>query len=320
MTVLTLTSPDSASTASICVDRGFNCFSFKADAGGGQSIDVIDSQPGFENGEGRVSGNGIPILFPFPNRIRGGRFSWRGREYVLPESQVGYDTTGNAIHGFVIDRPWRVVDQGPGFVTGEFQLSVDAPDRRQLWPADFVIRLRYELSGGKLRSVFQIINPDTVALPWGLGTHSYFKLPLSGASDASKCLLTAPVTQQWSLDECLPNGEKTMIPEELSLIDGIYFGSRRFDDVFSGVPEGIVECTAIDEVAGLQIAQRNPGSFRDLVIYTPPNRDAVCFEPYTCVTDAINLQQQGIDAGWQTLGPGESRTTWIDIEAGPVLA
>ena len=320
MTVLALSSPDSASTASICVERGFNCFSFKADVGGGQLVEVIDSQPGFEDGEGRVSGNGIPVLFPFPNRIRGGRFSWRGQEYFLPDSKVGYDNTGNAIHGFVIDRPWRVVDQGPGFATGEFQLSVDAPDRRDLWPADFVIRLRYELSGGTLRSVFQIINPDKVALPWGLGTHSYFKLPLSDASEASKCLLTAPVTQQWSLDECLPSGEKTSIADDLALADGMYFGSRQFDDVFSGVPQDIVECTVIDEAAGLQIAQRNPGSFRDLVIYTPPNRAAVCFEPYTCVTDAINLQQQGVDAGWQTLGPGESVTTWIDIEAGPVLA
>lgn len=320
MTIVTVTSPDSASTVGICVDRGFNCFAFKADVGDGRVVDVIDSQAGFEDGEGRVSGNGIPILFPFPNRIRSGRFSWRGKEYVLPETLVGYDNAGNAIHGFVIDRPWRVVDQGPGFATGEFQLSIDAPDRLDLWPADFTLRVRYDLSGGTLRSVFQIINPDTVTLPWGLGTHAYFKLPLGDSSEASKCLLTAPATQQWSLDECMPGGEKSPIDPDLPLADGIYFGSRQFDDVFSGVPEDVVECLMIDEVAGLQIAQRNPGSFRELVIYTPPNRDAVCFEPYTCVTDAINLQQRKVDAGWRTLGPGESFTTWIDIEAGPVLA
>ncbi len=320
MTVLTLQSPDSGSTASICVERGFNCFAFNADTGEGRLVDVIDSQRGFETGEGRVSGNGIPILFPFPNRIRAGRFSWQGEDYELPKSLVGYDNTGNAIHGFVIDRPWRVVEEGPGFATGEFQLSVDAVDRRSLWPADFILRVRYELSGGTLRSVFQIVNPDKVALPWGLGTHAYFKLPLSSNSEASKCLLTAPVTQQWALEDCLPGGEKSQVADDLPFSDGIYFGSRQFDDVFSGVPSDLVECTMIDEAAGLQIAQRNPGSFSELVIYTPPGRDAVCFEPYTCVTDAINLQQQGIDAGWRTLGPGESLTTWIDIQAGPVLA
>ncbi|MHC4876966.1 MAG: aldose epimerase family protein [Planctomycetota bacterium] len=320
MSVITINSTNSASTARICVDRGFNCIDFQAETGDGRSVDVIDSEPGFESGSGRVSGNGIPLLFPFPNRIRGGRYSWRGQNYHLPEELVGYDNTGNAIHGFVIDRPWRVVDEGPGFVTGEFQLSVDAPDRRPLWPADFTIRVRYELSGGTLRSVFQVINPDSVALPWGLGTHSYFKLPLANASQADRCLLTAPVTQQWDLNECLPSGEKTAIPADVTLAEGMYFGTRRFDDVLSGVPDDIVACSIIDEAAGLQITQRNPGSFRELVVYTPPNRDAVCFEPYTCVTDAINLQQQGVDAGWQVLGPGESFTTWIDIEAGPVLA
>ncbi len=81
----------------------------------------------------------------------------------------------------------------------------------------------------------------------------------------------------------------------------------------------------MDEAAGLQIAQRNPGTFQELVIYTPPNRNAICFEPYTCVTDAINLEQskaakEGLNTGWKTLGPGEMFSTWIDISAEQILA
>ena len=37
----------------------------------------------------------------------------------------------------------------------------------------------------------------------------------------------------------------------------------------------------------------------------PPHRQAVCLEPYTCVTDAVNLQQNGVAAGWKVLPPGE---------------
>lgn len=322
--IITLEAPDSGSTASISVDRGFNCFEFKADVGG-RLVGVIDSQDGFAEGEGRVSGNGIPLLFPFPNRIRGGKFSWAGRDYELPEDKVGYDKTGNAIHGFCIDRPWRVVAQGNDFVIGEFQLSKDAPDRRKLWPADFVLRVHYELTGSILHSKFEIHNPDKVALPWGLGTHAYFKLPLTSETEANKCLCVAPVTQQWELNDCLPTGNKASLPDDLALSDGIYFGERNLDDVFSGVPGDIVECLVIDESAGLQIAQRNPGSFPELVIYTPPNRNAICFEPYTCVTDAINLEQghaakEGLNTGWKTLGPGELFSTWIDISAEQVLA
>ena len=44
--IITLESADSNSTARISVDRGFNCFEFKAYVDG-RIVDVIDSQAGF---------------------------------------------------------------------------------------------------------------------------------------------------------------------------------------------------------------------------------------------------------------------------------
>jgi aldose 1-epimerase len=315
--IVTLT--DAGSSARISVEHGFNCFELLAKVDE-RIVDVISTLPGFEETGERPSGSGIPILFPFPNRIREGKFSWDGTDYKLPLEVVGDDRNGNAIHGFVIDRPWRVVEQTESTVTGEFQLSVDAPDRRELWPADFVLTVRYELSGAKLRAGITIRNPDNVPLPWGLGTHPYFKLPFGEASRADQCLLVAPAASQWDLIECLPTGIQNSLPEELELSDGVYFGESKLDDVFSAIPGDVIECAMIDEPAGLQVTQRSPGLFRDLVIYTPPNRDAVCFEPYTCITDAINLEAQGVNTGWQVLPAGESISTWIKIEAGLVIA
>jgi aldose 1-epimerase len=54
-------------------------------------------------------------------------------------------------------------------------------------------------------------------------------------------------------------------------------------------------------------------SFREIVVFTPPHHQAVCIEPYTCVTDAINLQQRGIDAGLLTLAPGEGWSAVVDL-------
>jgi aldose 1-epimerase len=317
MTSVTIRDP-SGSTASICISRGFNLFKFQANVGG-VLVDVIDAQPDFETGAGRVSGNGIPILFPFPNRIRAGRYSWDGKEYEMPSDLVGFDNTGNAIHGFCIDRPWRVIAQGDHFVTAEFQLSIDAPERLSLWPTDCRIMIRYELDGAALRTMIEIYNPDTKPMPWGFGTHPYFRLPLAQDSQATQCLVTAPVSTRWELIDCLPTGKKLELPSELDLTDGIYFGSQQLDDVFSDVPDGIVECSIIDEKAGLQITQRSSELFKELVIYTPPGRDSICFEPYTCVTDAINLEQHGIDTGWDVLPAGEAWSTWIEILAGAVL-
>ncbi len=58
------------------------------------------------NGESQRNTNvylfGNPILFP-PNRIRGGRFVFRGKEYVLP---VNEPQTGCFIHGNLLNLPF----------------------------------------------------------------------------------------------------------------------------------------------------------------------------------------------------------------------
>lgn len=317
MPSITIADPYSAAQAVILPELGFNCYSFTVKVHG-RAVEVLDAVPGFERGDQRPTASGIPILFPFPNRIREGKFTWDGKTYQLPRT----DKFGNAIHGFCHDRPWRVIRQGADFVTGRFQLSVDAPDRAELWPADFVIEVDYELRHSRLRANFRILNPSTVPLPWGLGTHAYFKAPLIAESNRSNCTIEAPVTKYWELIDCLPTGELKTPDEELDLGDGPYLEGLKLDHVFTGVlcdgPQ--FDCVVTDEKAGLQVTQTCPAIFREVVAFTPPNRDCVCLEPYTCVTDAVNLSQRGVDAGWRTLKSGGEFKTWIDITAGPILA
>lgn len=320
MELLTLGDP-SGSTAKIAAHRGMNCVEFLAALPDGASVDVIASEPGFETGVGKPSWNGIPILFPYPNRIRDGRFSWNGRDYELPESKVSHDGNGHAIHGFCLDRTWRVTEHIGHQVVGEFQLSVDAPECLDLWPADFVLTVRYTLHGPRLRLDVTVRNPDTRPLPWGFGTHAYFRLPLSPDSDSKHCLIEAPAHEQWELVDCLPAGRKTAVTDDTDLRDGMYYDVLKLDDVLTGLKSenDMIETTIYDESAGLQVIQRFDTSFRDLVVFNPPWADAVCMEPYTCVTDAINLEQQGIDAGLRVLEPGQECSAWIEIAVGRII-
>ena len=80
MTVITIQDRLSGSTARIAPELGFNCFEFRGVVGD-QTVEVLDAVSGFESGLQRASGSGIPILFPFPNRIHQGRFVWEGKEY-----------------------------------------------------------------------------------------------------------------------------------------------------------------------------------------------------------------------------------------------
>lgn len=321
MNSIELRDPLSGSTARIAAERGFNCYEFRA-AVDRKVIDVIDADPDFPNGAGRPSGHGIPLLFPFPNRIRAGRYVWEGRNYVIDLDEALNDGNGNAIHGFCLDRPWRVTSQSERVAIAEFRLSRDAPERVSFWPADFLIEVRYEIGPGALRADVRIANPSDVPLPWGFGTHPYFRLPLGHESDPARCTIQADAAECWELDGALPTGRRLPVFEEKDLRESAYFDVLTLDDVLTGLPEGAetVQSRIVDEQAGLEIVQRAGGVFRELVAYTPKGRDAVCLEPYTCATDAVNLHARGIDAGWRTLPPGREFRTWIEIRAGLVVA
>src|SRR4051794_11113084 len=116
--VITIRDAASGSTASILVSPGFNCFSFKPVIDG-EAIETLWAEPGF----GPASApdlSGIPILFPFGGRMTGGAFTFDGERY---ETKGAAFHGANAMHGYVMGRPWRVVDQSEGRVVGEFQAS-----------------------------------------------------------------------------------------------------------------------------------------------------------------------------------------------------
>lgn len=317
MESIVITDPQTGAQARVLAEFGFNCYSFLAPIEG-QLVEVIDAEPDFGTEGGRASGNGIPLLFPFPNRIRGGRYRWGGKDYQISN----LDADGNAIHGFVMDRPWRVIESGENFVSGQFQLSRDAAERRADWPADFIIEVRYEIQAAALSCRIRITNPSEMPLPWGLGTHPYFRMPLSGDSKLSDCLIQAPAEEAWELVNCLPTGKKTPVTENTDLREGRSLGAAPLDDVLTGLSgeNGHMESVAMDARAGWQIAQRTAPIFRELVVYTPPHGRSVCLEPYTCVTDAINLEDPEQDGGWRTLPPSESFETWITIELERIYA
>lgn len=54
------------------------------------------------------------VLFPWPNRVRDGRWSQRGIEYHLP---INEPELGNAAHGLVQDVTFRVDAVAPSAVT-----------------------------------------------------------------------------------------------------------------------------------------------------------------------------------------------------------
>lgn len=311
-TPVVLQTPDNSTRAQIAPTLGFNCFDFTTELNDKQVV-AIDAPDDFLNGDHKPSRYGIPILFPFPNRIANAKFSWAGKDYELPVN----GGNGHAIHGFCLDKAWRIAEQTATSVTGEFQLSVDAPERVSLWPADFILRMKYSIGASSLRCDVSVTNPSDAGLPWGYGTHPYFRLPLTNQGAVRACGISADVTKQWVLEENIPTGE---VVDDLTvdLKSGVTFDEvPHLDDVFTGFEssnETPFNCEVTDPRSQVQLIQSCGRGFRELVIFTPKERDAVCLEPYTCATNAIHLHEQGIHAGWQVLEPGGSYETWFQLD------
>jgi aldose 1-epimerase len=290
--------------AEIWPARGFNCFHWSV-----QGRELLYADPQFLEGSSPTR-SGIPILFPFPNRIRDGRFSWEGNEYQLP---INDPQKKNAIHGFVCQRPWRLVDQGvdadSAWLTGEFFSSRDAPDCHGLWPAEFQIQITYRLTAKRLRIEANIDNPDKRPLPFGLGYHPYFCV-------ASNSMLHVPALGYWVLKDCLPTGERFPTTEDRDLNQPRPFPELNLDDVLTDLPSSrSAELCFRSSIrnGNNNLEMLTSPSFEEMVVFTPPHRQAFCIEPYTCTTDAINLQQRGVDAGLIVLPPGQLWTGIVEL-------
>jgi aldose 1-epimerase len=263
-------------------------------------------------GTGKPTRSGIPVLFPFPNRIRAGSYTWNGRTYQLPLTGDGGKT---AIHGFACRNAWRVIDEGgdvnSAWLTGEFQISHDAPAAISLWPADARLRLTYRLLQRRVRIEAAVDSANAEPLPFGLGFHPYFTVAPFGGEEA---VVLAPAQRYWELEAGLPTGKVPAVDGPRDLRLGVPMAGLQLDDVLTDLPAPPAD--AASGLGLLGMVRRPPdgpalrlyasADFRELVAFTPPHRQAVCLEPYTCTTDAINLQAKGIDAGWKVVAPGQS--------------
>lgn len=296
------------SSAKVLVSQGFNCYQWSVPHAG-SSLELLWAQPGHESGELRASRSGIPILFPFPGRLRGESFSWRGKSFPLKAD----DGRGNAIHGFVHTRPWKLEEQTLDSVTASFQFSKQAPELSQSWPTDFRLLASYRLGPSFLAMKIVVENCGNEDLPFGLGAHGYFRLPLGG-SRREDCRIHLPVKGRWELNNLIPTGVMEEWPELAMFPSGRRFEETTLDDVFENSfgKDGWAEAKLVDPESQATLKVRSSQNFPKVVVFTPPHREAICIEPYSSLPNAYELSEQDIDTGLSVLAPGETEIFEIE--------
>lgn len=279
--------------AEIAPGFGNNCFSFRV---GGR--EVIEPIP-FNEFLKKPTSYGNPILFPFPNRIRDGRFTFGGERFEVNPPR----------HGFVRDKAWRAESSGASDADGAWLTSsldaADYPDEiLAQFPFPFRLEVTYRVRDGVLRMETVARNTGERPMPVGFGIHPYFRKPSAGT-------LTVPAAKRWELSESLPTGRLLDLEGYYDLRRPADVNSLALDDIYTEVEpdaDGLARGVIGDSESGTEIVvEFSPDQFPHVVVYTTPApRRAVCVEPNTCPTDAFNLQERGVNSNVLALGAGDA--------------
>jgi aldose 1-epimerase len=227
---------------------------------------------------------GIPLLYPWANRLGGLAYAYAGARVTIDPRDVRLDANGLPMHGL------RPALRGWEVVTASAERLVAGRDATGLagFPFDHRIELAAELRAAALTLTTTITATGDGPVPICFGHHPYLQLP---GVPRARWEITAPVDERLELDaRQLPTGERAPAGD----LDGP-LGTRTFDDAFTVAGAGVFA------VAGgrrrIEVAFERGYPYAQ--VFAPDTIDAVCFEPMTAPTDALRHEPDAV-------APGES--------------
>jgi galactose mutarotase-like enzyme len=105
-----------------------------------------------------------PLLFPIVGGLPGGSYTHEGKSYKL----------GN--HGFARKKIFTVVEAGDHRAALRL---VDTEETRASYPFPFLLEVGFALNGASLAVTWTVTNPGSAVLPFAIGAHPGFNVPLS---------------------------------------------------------------------------------------------------------------------------------------------
>lgn len=124
-----------------------------------------------------------PILFPIVGVLKNGK----------AESAEG--TISLARHGLARLNQFEVVEQSTSSVTLQLKSTEET---RKSYPYDFKLRLIFSLSDDTLTQTYEVTNPGDVVLPFTLGAHPAFNIPIPGVETTSLDQYHLLFTRSWT--------------------------------------------------------------------------------------------------------------------------
>ncbi len=222
------------------------------------------------------------LLYPFPNRLKNGQYTWRGKVYQFPINDPENEA---AIHGFGVNKPMEVEKldcrEDSAQIICRYQYAGDHP----AFPFPFHFRASFEINNDQqLLITLSATNTGTESMPFGFGWHPYFSI----SEKIADTQMQLPTCEMVGVDgQMIPTGKRYAFDdfEQLTPI-----GSTVLDNGFALSSTGNQARFLLSSSRGTLTGrlQTGPGKFNFLQVFTPPYRGAIALEPMTCNIDAFN--------------------------------
>ncbi|MGN6156341.1 MAG: aldose 1-epimerase [Sphingomicrobium sp.] len=224
-------------------------------------------------------------LVPFVNRIRGGCFTFRGRQVRLSPNMAG---DPSPLHGQGWTSPWRVESRA------DSQAVLAFDHRSGEWPWTYEARQTFRIEGNALHLRLECRNNSAEPMPCGLGFHPYF--PCGPGTR-----IQTEVAGVWTVD-------KDVLPVARMPAEGRYaigddpVCSRGLDNGYDGWSESAI---LTDPDWPFEIELSSPQA-RYFQLYSPDHGGIFVAEPVTHANAALNeAEEDWPRLGIEILEPGE---------------
>jgi aldose 1-epimerase len=266
---------------------GMVCVSFRH-----QGIELLRRVEDLESARIKGSTVGIPILYPWANRLNSLKYHAAGRAVSLDSSSslLHFDDHKLPMHGVRWSQlRWEVVSRTPDTLIARLPwLSRELLD---IFPFPHDVEMNVHLRPDDLDIKTTVIAGSGWPVPISFGFHPYFGLP---GIPRSVWRFNAPAMLELALDaRGIPDGTETLTQAVDSPL-----GNIGYDSSFAVLQR---QASFSISGAGYTIAIEFKSGFPYAQIFAPKDKEFIAIEPMTAATNALISGQglQIIDAGEQ---------------------
>jgi aldose 1-epimerase len=245
---------------------------------------------------------GIPLLYPWANRLGGWSYEACGRRVEL-------DTESPLLHGeehclpihgaLAAASDWRLTGSGPSWLTAELDFGAHA-ELLAVFPFPHVLELAIRLEDGALTVTTAVRAGRAGPVPLSFGFHPYLAPPGAARQD---WWVELPARTALELDaRGLPTGAETARAAEAFTL-----GTRTFDDLFAVAPASRFAVSGGGRRASIELTSQ----YCYAQVFAPADQPVICFEPMMAPVDALRSHE-----GLRSVPAGEAARATFTLRVG----